>query len=706
MNLPLDSRDLLGGARDTVAHEALNAGPIFPGWGNVYEEAPPPHEDLLSLVAHEKKLGELASTAICGNDITGSCFYVTGALASAAGVWAPIAAVLASGTLWLFRWVYTEAVTALPFNGGIYNVLLNTVKSKQIACLVATLTLLSYLATCVVSALSAGHYFQTILDPSKTDPMEPGCYVIHVSVGLIVFFAILKLVGISESAKVAALLFVIHLTVMAVLFFSTFLSMAIPPVGIPFGDISVNFRKNIHYTGHGSVAEKITVGFANAMLGVSGFESSANFVEEQEEGVFPKTLRNMWWAVSLLNIGFITECMFATDLHDLVREKDNALAYLGKVAWGRKLEITVSIDAFMNLASAILTSFVGVGGLVSRMAGDRCLPLAFAHPIWGDRLTTIIFMCMCISMVLTLQGDSSKLAACYSFAFLTVMLLFAMSLFILQMNRPKLPRAMKNNLLIPFMAAVLCLVALVSAIYTHRNVLKIFVMYFGILIGAVGMFLYRLSLLKALLKLLESNRFSRGCVPAALALINRVKAESSVVYFAKTANISRLNKAIQYIHTNEDTNYVRVVHIHNETTGNTNPLQKERLELFIGLLDSIYPSIRIDLVFVQGRFGASMIDYLSRSWSVSPSLMFINCPRSELPGQRLTDLRGVRVIMGHEDEVAQGPLTAPPSTQKTPAQELASASENDSRLESLVQNYVSRVGSSSLRTQIVDVTPH
>ena len=44
------------------------------------------------------------------------------------------------------------------------------------------------------------------------------------------------------------------------------------------------------------------MGFASAMLGVSGFESSANFVEEQAEGVFPKTLRNMWVAVTILNI--------------------------------------------------------------------------------------------------------------------------------------------------------------------------------------------------------------------------------------------------------------------------------------------------------------------------------------------------------------------------------------------------------------------
>jgi hypothetical protein len=32
------------------------------------------------------------------------------------------------------------------------------------------------------------------------------------------------------------------------------------------------------------------------MLGISGFESSSNFVEEQEQGF--KTLRNMWAIVS------------------------------------------------------------------------------------------------------------------------------------------------------------------------------------------------------------------------------------------------------------------------------------------------------------------------------------------------------------------------------------------------------------------------
>ncbi len=42
-------------------------------------------------------------------------------------------------------------------------------------------------------------------------------------------------------------------------------------------------------------------GFSSAMLGVTGFETSANFVEEQEPGVYTKTLRNMVVAATCLN---------------------------------------------------------------------------------------------------------------------------------------------------------------------------------------------------------------------------------------------------------------------------------------------------------------------------------------------------------------------------------------------------------------------
>ncbi len=57
-------------------------------------------------------LGQLASTAICGNDITSSCLYVSALAIVYAGRWAPICLLLVAGTLYLFRSIYAEVVGA------------------------------------------------------------------------------------------------------------------------------------------------------------------------------------------------------------------------------------------------------------------------------------------------------------------------------------------------------------------------------------------------------------------------------------------------------------------------------------------------------------------------------------------------------------------------------------------------------------------
>ena len=64
----------------------------------------------------------------------------------------------------------------------------------------------------------------------------------------------------------------------------------------------LDFAKiNFHAPLKGSISNAIFLGFSTAMLGITGFETSANFIEEQKAGVFPKTLRNMWILVMIIN---------------------------------------------------------------------------------------------------------------------------------------------------------------------------------------------------------------------------------------------------------------------------------------------------------------------------------------------------------------------------------------------------------------------
>lgn len=73
-----------------------------------------------------------------------------------------------------------------------------------------------------------------------------------------------------------------------------------------------------------------------------GFESSANFIEQQKPGVFPKTLRNMWVVVTIFNptIAFLSACVLplkeAADPNN-----PNILSRMGAVSAGRWLEILV-----------------------------------------------------------------------------------------------------------------------------------------------------------------------------------------------------------------------------------------------------------------------------------------------------------------------------------------------------------------------------
>src|SRR5690348_5730452 len=59
-------------------------------------------------------------------DITSSCLYVAGIAAQSSGKFTPISLFIVVIVLYFFRSIYTEVGTALPLNGGSYNVLLNS----------------------------------------------------------------------------------------------------------------------------------------------------------------------------------------------------------------------------------------------------------------------------------------------------------------------------------------------------------------------------------------------------------------------------------------------------------------------------------------------------------------------------------------------------------------------------------------------------
>lgn len=596
------------------------------------------------------RLGQLASTAICGNDITSSCLYVSALAIGYAGRLAPICLLLVAGTLFLFRSIYAEVVGALPLNGGAYNALLNTT-SKYRASIAACLTILSYMATAVISANEAMHYLHSLWS---------GLPIMSATVGLLLFFMILSIIGITESAVVAIGIFIFHMASMGLLMvFGVWAVSSIGPAVL---------WENLGDPAPGGFWLALFFGFSAAMLGISGFESSANFVEEQKDGVFPKTLRNMWIAVTILNPGMAILALALVSTPEIRDTYQNALlSHMGDVAGGQWLARVIGIDAVLVLSGATLTSYVGVTGLVKRMTLDRCLPqfLLKENKRGTSHRIVIAFFLLAVSVLMITKGDLKSLAAVYTLSFLSVMALFAIGNLLLKVKRAGLPRPSRATYLTVFVGLLAVVVALLGNARLNRAYLIVFLEYLIPTILLVSIMLGRVRLLKlAVFFLDEVRRRVKAERREAEAeneetevqklrkwsarmnifdrylrhLVSTISAQQ-LVYFTRGDHIENLNRVMLYIRENENTNRVKFVHVFDPKAG-----IPPKLDRHLKFLDEVYPEIDIEFVALEGMFTPALISKLSKEWGIPTNLMFISSPGEHLD-YRLSDLSGVRLII-------------------------------------------------------------
>ena len=578
---------------------------------------------------HQKKLKQLAATAICGNDITSSCLYVSALTIMYAGQYAFISLIIVGIVLFFFRKIYGEVVGALPLNGGAYNVLLNTT-SKSNASLAACLTILSYMATAVLSASEAMKYLHSVF------PVFP---VIVATMVLLFLFLILTISGIGESSIVAIIIFLTHLSVILLIIGSSVFFL----IGKGFDIASVNFHTPLK--DKQTIANALFLGFSVAMLGISGFESSANFVEEQKPGVFPKTLRNMWSAVMIINPVVALLAVMIMPMTEAVNHKDAFLSFMGKTASGNWLAIIVSLDAALVLSGAVLTSFIGVSGLMKRMTLDRIFPqfLLKENSRGSTPRILITFFILCLSILFITEGEISPLAGVYTISFLSVMVFFGLGNILLKIKRAKLPRPEYAQPTIVVIAILGILIALYGNVKLHPEYLVIFLQYFIPAFLIIYLFLQRKIVIKYLLlyvnsmfdKIQRASVFSRFHLSKEMHKLNK----QAFVYFTKGDNIEILNKVIIYVKENEITQKLKIVTV----------LQKDEQlsETFardFEALDRAYPDIKIEYIKIPGTFGPEIIDKLSKEWNVPHNFMFIGSPSDRFP-HRLEDLGGVRLII-------------------------------------------------------------
>ncbi len=587
-----------------------------------------PSQKTSSFTEHKKSgMGQFPATAICGNDITSSCLYVSALAIIYSGRWAPLVLLLVSGVLYLYRAIYAEVVGALPLNGGAYNALLNTT-SKFRASIAACLTILSYMATAVISASEACHYTHTIF---SSLPVE------FATIGLLGSFMVLSIIGITESSVVAIIIFVFHLATLVLL------------LGVGVFYISQHGLSTLHLNlstpTQGGLGLALFFGFSASLLGISGFESSANFVEEQAEDVFPLTLRNMWVAVSIFNPAMALLALALVPIPQVAGHQDALLTHLGNISGGGWLGNLVSIDGALVLSGAVLTSFVGVNGLVRRITLDRVLPQFLLKTCRRGTTHRIIiaFFLLCVSVLFITEGDLQALAGVYTISFLSVMALFAFGNIYLKTKRAQLPRPTSAPLINVLVGISAVVIGLVGNVLMDYRCFLMFMDYFVPAFILISIMLGRVTILNAFLFLARSlfKFFIKKMTATSQAIRAQIEKINSqqVVFFTRGDNLANLNKAMLYVQQNEHTNRIKVVTVVTRLEDVSPTLQKD-----LAVLNDIYPEIDIEFVPLTGSFGPELIQKLAGEWHIPPNLMFIGSPGTHLI-YGLADLGGVRLII-------------------------------------------------------------
>ncbi|CAO3664430.1 unnamed protein product [Umbelopsis ramanniana] len=608
----------------------------FAGWGSTYYMEL--EQSDINVQREEKKLiGQWRATSISGNDLIASVLYSLGPCMVQAGQFSVISMALVALLMYPAKSIMTEVCTALPLNGGIYSAMLNS-SSKWLAGVVASILILDYLATCVVSAASAAAYLAAeVALPDKLPAFA-------LAIIIMIVFALIAFCGIRESSTVALIIFSVHLITMLTVLIASFIHWG------QVGNATLIANWNYPYPEGSSAVKMIFNGFCVGLLGVTGYETAGNFIEELQPSDFPKVMRNMFGFLTLLNSPITLVATALVPIEELRNNSAIAVSILGQYAVGghRWLRIWIMVDAVIVLCAGVLTGLIAATGLMERMASDRIIPSFFLvrNKFTGSAQYIIVaFLILSVTLYSIVRGDTTSLSGVFAVAFLAVLLMFTIVNILMKYKRNRLPRHTSVNLLTTVTVGGFVVAGLVGNIVIDPSIIEYFIIYFGVVLLVILTMINRVWLYKTFYWLVDQlpllhrfNRLSEACQKSILQGIKKFK-HQPVVFFAKTDEPHILNKAIMYCQNNEPTGNIKIIHLYQSLED-----IPKHFEANHSILDEIYPKIQIDLLFIQGTFNPITVDAISRQLEIPTSLMFIACPGKNFR-YSIAEFNGMRIVM-------------------------------------------------------------
>jgi amino acid transporter len=408
------------------------AAPVVPA----SEALPPIHASLTWWLA----------AGLVGADIGTSVFYSSGVLWPYVGFAAPVFILAVCLCMWLFKTTYQEGCAVSPLNGGAYTMVLQTI-GRRAALIVGSLTILSYLATAVVSALSGSLYLSSLW----TTWQWPLWLIVLVAMVPVFLFAGLNLIGLKESTRVVFAIAFFHFGMLIVMdVWGLWLAFSHP---VPWDRILHGFSglvdgKTVSYPGFMQLSLKsCAIGFAYAFLGITGFESAAQIIEEIEAPNWKSVQKVYLVIVVLVTFTSPLSAVLAMVLLEpgvIVSQKDSLLSALAFYEGGHVFRTVLVFNACFTLFAAVNTAFAGATGLMTTMGKQGNLPgivlrrwMDKAEILKGFPYVSLPFGVLCLVMLLAFPGAVDKLGSIYGMAFLGVMTSYCIGVVLLRLHQPR-----------------------------------------------------------------------------------------------------------------------------------------------------------------------------------------------------------------------------------------------------------------------------
>ncbi|KAF7440164.1 hypothetical protein PC9H_000508 [Pleurotus ostreatus] len=596
----------------------------FAGWGT-FDNLTFAPEDLahgkasIQAVRRDRILGQFTASAIAGNAVLGSVFYALPAVVAISSVYAPISLFVACLSMFLWRPIMEELGSALPINGAPYTYF-NNVANKKAALICASILVLDFLSTAVVSAATATSYLSG--EVALPFPAWVGAAFI------LVVFTFLSLTGVRESARLALAMLSFHILTMIVLMIAAAVHWA--HTGNEMLRDNWNAGKASSSSG---MAHQIFNGVCLGVLGLTGFETTPSYLAKMKTNVFPLVLRNLHYPAILFNVILMTSILAIIRLPDITSGA-NILSLLADKVGGPWLRIWIVVDAMVVLCGGVLAGFVSSCQLFEQLALDRILPQFYLRTM---RITSSpyisIFTCasLCALLYASAAADLSLLSKMFSFTFLCTMATFPFCLLLLKFHRGRLPRTPHTPLLLVFVTMSVSAVLIAGNIAIDPTTAGYFAPYF---IGVFLIFLItqnKAGILRFVLWFYDHHsrfhswKLTKGWGARIINIIATMKRQP-VCILVKGDEIHILSRMLIYAYRNEVTSCVKIIHF----TDNEKGMPSE-LEANARILDEAFPQITIDLVIVYAPFSPVSVATLAHRLNIPPSLMFMGCPGKDSP---------------------------------------------------------------------------